>query len=151
MGQIKMLLEKGFCYRRSRWSGSPLYHCYYRFASPTNWNTMQKSPPHRISTCFFQDLGANHDLITSMNTLLRPNFTELRLHSRLPITIWLNFTVVFHPELYILRFPQGGKWRRSTVTRSRTSANTFWTNSRVPTSTFSSPPTLPLEESTLKT
>ena len=24
-GQIKMLLERDFCYRRSRWSGSPLY------------------------------------------------------------------------------------------------------------------------------
>ncbi len=24
-GQMKILLEKGFCYRRSRWTGSPLY------------------------------------------------------------------------------------------------------------------------------
>ncbi len=24
-GQIKMLLERDFCFRRSRWSGSPLY------------------------------------------------------------------------------------------------------------------------------
>ena len=54
MGQINKLLETDFCYRRSRWSGSPLYLQKLAFMESIISLYLQKLIPARtscLSTC----------------------------------------------------------------------------------------------------